>query len=103
MNFLNTTTLQINRKFQILVTLNEKKIESKEKKLGNNTPPELPVSCCMSNCQNCVWLMYAENLIKYYGKLDKKNMDKALKEIEKLEDENMKNFLLMEIRMKMKS
>jgi hypothetical protein len=93
---------QRNRGFYIFASITNNKKENEKNKL-DAIPPELPITCCMSNCQNCVWLQYAEDLLKYYGKLDKKNMSKALKEIEKLEDENMKNFLLMEIRMKMKS
>ncbi len=99
---LNPIKFQLNRKFYILINLYSKN-ENGEKKIDNGPPPELPLTCCMSNCQNCVWLQYAEDLLKYYGKLDKENLSKALNEIEKLEDQNMKNFILMEIRMKMKS
>ncbi len=62
--------------------------------------PDLPINCCMSNCQNCVWLEYAESLLKHYGSVDAKNLDKVLKEIEKLSDENLKSYLLMEIKFK---
>ena len=72
------------------------------KKDSEKVEPELPANCCMSGCANCVWLDYAENLLKHYGKLDKNNLQKAISEIEKLNDENLKNFLLMEIKFKLK-
>lgn len=69
--------------------------------------PVIPdeVLCCGSGCQNCVWLTYAEEMLKYYEKKALSSDDgikKVLSEVEKLSDENLKSFLLMEIRMKTK-
>lgn len=63
------------------------------------------VACCGSGCQNCVWLVHAEQILEYYGNNcagSNEGIAKALGEIEKLEDENLKAFLRMELRMKMK-
>ena len=69
--------------------------------------PTIPegVACCGSGCQNCVWLVYAEKILDYYGNnytSSNEGIAKALSEIEKLNDENLKTFLRMELRMKMK-
>lgn len=83
---------------------------------GNNTEQENddqikkpvmpePVQCCGSGCNNCVWLTYAEDLLKYYGDnyyKSNKGIESALKEIEKLEDENLKVFLQTELKLKKK-
>jgi hypothetical protein len=62
---------------------------------GRGEPPALPTTCCMSGCANCVWLQYVDELVKYYqdgsGKL------RALEEIEKIEDPNLKAFLKLEL------
>lgn len=60
---------------------------------------EVPTTCCMSGCANCVWLDYAEKLNEYF----KDGGEKAIKEIEeKITDANVKSFLLHEIRMRNK-
>ena len=28
-------------------------------------PPELPSTCCMSGCANCVWLDYADEVVRF--------------------------------------
>jgi hypothetical protein len=79
--------------------------EDKEKSAIDNQlakPPDPPINCCMSGCQNCVWIQYVDDLLRYYGRLDKENLKKTLSEIEKMEDENLKNFLLMEIKFRLK-
>lgn len=67
--------------------------------------PEFPGTCCGTGCQNCVWLQYADDLLKYYQKSranTKENLEKALIEIEKLQDENLKAYLLMELKQKLR-
>ena len=56
-------------------------------------PPEPPTTCCMSGCANCVWIDYAEKLKEYYCD----GGQTAKEEIMKIEDPNMRAFLLMEI------
>lgn len=66
-------------------------------------PPELPTTCCMSGCANCVWLDYAEDMVKYYQKRgDKVPKDKILQEINShLSDPMVKAFVLLELKFKL--
>ena len=66
------------------------------------TPPELPTQCCMSGCANCVWLDYAEELVKFYEVRGQTlNLDQLLAEIdENLNDEMVKAFIKMEVKNK---
>lgn len=56
--------------------------------------PDPPTNCCMSGCANCVWIKYAEELSKIFDGAETK-----VKEIiiSKIDDPNMKAFLLMEL------
>ena len=70
-------------------------------------PPEMSteIVCCGNGCQNCVWLTHAEKLLEFYDTKKSFNNDeiqRALEEIEMLSDENLKCFLRMELKMKLK-
>lgn len=60
---------------------------------GKGRPPEPPVDCCMSGCVNCVWIKYAEELKQYYSD----GSDRALKEIDKIENQSLKAFIKLEL------
>lgn len=55
--------------------------------------PDAPTTCCMSGCANCVWIEYAEELLKIF-KDGKKSREIIL---EKVSDPNMRAFLQMEL------
>ena len=79
--------------------------EKSDAPIAKDAPPQLSGFCCGSGCQNCVWLQYAEELVNYYGRNSKKGsheLRKVLNEIEKLEDENLKAFIKMELDIKIK-
>ena len=58
--------------------------------------PQLPTSCCMSGCANCVWIEYVEELARYY----KDGGDKAKEAIRRIPDHNLRAFLEIELRFK---
>ncbi|XP_023349050.1 oxidoreductase-like domain-containing protein 1 isoform X2 [Eurytemora carolleeae] len=52
-------------------------------KAKNTGVPEVPTTCCMSGCANCVWLNYAEDLARYFeNRAEKLNMETLLSEVE---------------------
>lgn len=57
--------------------------------------PEEPTSCCMSGCANCVWIEYANELSKVYVGSNEKMKEIVLS---KVNDPNMKAFLMMELK-----
>lgn len=63
---------------------------------GKGPPPEPPVECCMSGCPNCVWIIYAEELKKYYDD----GGESAQKAIEQIENPSLKAFLKLELALK---
>lgn len=57
--------------------------------------PDEPENCCMSGCENCVWIQYAKELTDMYndsGETAKKIL------LEKIKDPSMQVFLRMELR-----
>ena len=56
-----------------------------------------PTNCCMSGCNNCVWITYAEEL----AKLSRDGGEQARRVIEKsVTDPCLKAFLLTELKMR---
>merc|ERR1712179_91388 len=67
-----------------------------------DSPPPLPNTCCMSGCANCVWLDYAEEMVRFY-KHRGEQMDFAslLREVDKnIDDPMIKAFISMELKSK---
>ncbi|KAM0730654.1 Oxidoreductase-like domain-containing protein 1 [Formica fusca] len=54
-----------------------------------------PTNCCMSGCANCVWIQYAERLS---SAIEAVNVDLQKAILEKVQDPNMRAFLMMELR-----
>ncbi|CAL8137912.1 unnamed protein product [Orchesella dallaii] len=71
---------------------NETKITSAE----DLTPP---TTCCQSGCPNCVWIDYVERLSKLYED-PSLSKERILKELDGIEDSNIKAFIMMELRVK---
>jgi hypothetical protein len=91
----------LNNDSENLIT--SKSDEQSAKKHFSLEKPEAPLTCCGSGCQNCVYLKYADDLMSYYQKKysdNKQGLSEAIKEIDKLTDENLKSYLLMEIQIK---
>ncbi|KAL6735786.1 hypothetical protein Aduo_006193 [Ancylostoma duodenale] len=67
--------------------------------VGPPVEPELGM-CCGQGCVNCVWLVYANDLIDYYSG---QRIEETMKEIEKkVPDPNIRSYILSELRLKMK-
>ena len=68
----------------------------------SNTKPPGPPSpdlCCMTGCENCVWIQHAEQLLKFY-KDSGEAKEKVFELIEKeVKDESVKAYLKFEINM----
>lgn len=54
---------------------------------------ELLVDCCMSGCVNCVWIMYVNELKKYY---EKDGNECVKREIDKIDNLLFKMFFKFE-------
>ncbi|CRK98111.1 CLUMA_CG011479, isoform A [Clunio marinus] len=57
--------------------------------------PDEPTNCCMSGCENCVWIQYAKELTDMY----KDSGETARKTIlQKIKEPSMQIFIQMELR-----
>jgi Oxidoreductase-like protein, N-terminal. len=73
-----------------------KRVSSRSNLVAPDPPPE--GLCCGSGCAKCVWLVYAEELMVYHND----GGEMALKSLDKVPDPNIREFLKMELRMRMK-
>ena len=67
---------------------------------SDDAPPPPPTTCCMSGCANCVWLDYAEEVVRFYRRRGE-DMDEAalMAEVDRgLDDEMVKAFVRTEVR-----
>ena len=66
--------------------------------------PEPPAAslCCMSGCANCVWLDYADEMIKHFEAKGEKLPPKEILDLvdKGIQDEMVKAFVKMEIKSK---
>ncbi|KAH8037346.1 hypothetical protein HPB51_009901 [Rhipicephalus microplus] len=73
-------------------------------KSADSAPKEPPVppgeeECCGTGCSNCVWLLYAEELVDYY----RDNGARAAQEVAKIPDPNVRQFVKTELDHMLKS
>lgn len=78
----------------------QKLLSSEEKSDKNEDSSSIddmsePTNCCMSGCANCVWIEYAEKLS---ATLRNSDVDVQKTILDKVQDPNMRAFLLMELR-----
>lgn len=75
----------------------EKQNILKSTRIIQKEKPTIGGVCCMTGCANCVWIKYAEDLMKYYGE-SSKGVEEVLKAInEDVQDDNLKAYLNFEI------
>ena len=88
-----------------LPTPNQSSSNSSDKNNPTSIPDAPSNMCCMSGCANCVWLDYADEMMKYYEtKGEKLDLNVVLKEIEEnIEDPMIKSFIKMELKFKYKN
>lgn len=65
----------------------------KSKSVEIELPPE-PTTCCMSGCQNCVWIQYASEITKLLNDGGEQSREIVLS---KITDPSLKMFLRMEL------
>lgn len=57
-----------------------------------------PTTCCMSNCANCVWFTFAEEIAQKYPNASMEVIDDVLKKY--IDDKSFREFLEFEIKMR---
>ncbi|KAI8794942.1 CAunnamed protein product [Biomphalaria glabrata] len=64
----------------------------------NSLPPESPAYCCGTGCPNCSWIIYAEELKRYYGNnfnlIDKKEI---ILKLDQIQDPSVRMFVKIEL------
>lgn len=73
--------------------------DENENKESSEDSEDAPTNCCQSGCPNCVWIEYVEKLTKKYSD-PKMSRDKVLQELDALQDDNIKAFIMMELRIR---
>lgn len=70
-----------------------------ETRVEKSEPVDLnpPTTCCMSGCQNCVWIDYIETLSKYYSD-PSLGREKIKEDVMSIPDPNIRAVLIMELK-----
>ncbi|XP_032221097.2 oxidoreductase-like domain-containing protein 1 [Nematostella vectensis] len=68
-------------------------------------PPSPPPAglCCMSGCQNCVWLQYVDDILQYYKENKAKGKENTVKVkdiLQEIPDESVRTFVKLELGIK---
>jgi len=78
--------------------------DAKVARVAPVAPPDPPAAnlCCMSGCANCVWLDYADDMLKHFERQGQSLKTEEILELvdKSVDDQMVKAFIKMEIKSK---